>query len=634
MPLPIPVFNSLGSNRDELLALRAGQREKLLTQRVLVIDPRRQRPRWFDGRFLAAHDLANEQNYFLVRQADLGRAGGAGVVEGLQVALITDPQTQIPLLQISAGSGVTDSGELVMLRANLTFNPADVPEIHRLDGAFGLQVIPNEPGRTRTGLYVVALRAVEWTANPIAAYPTSLTGDRKVEDGDIIEGVAVSLIPYPALSDADPARRRAHVAREIFVEGRDWGQVAGTLPLAMVELRGNLVEWVDCHMVRRDAGAERSVGMDFGFGARALREAHLLQYREHLAAAMEVASGQPFPAAAWFDALPAAGQMPLNTINSRNLTQRFFPPGIAVELSFVPDDELPALIEESLLLPPMDLTGEQETLEGIGVLVLAALPRADWNKFRTRLSGLTIPLRSPQLQARPGLASLLASRMAPTAILAADARLAVPAEAVLRDPRREWQSLVQRALKTPLVWYVRRRNLPERANLAGVPVPADAVGKHDREKLADLVENDAQVKKAYIALRSAAGPEVEPVVNELARKTLTERPALLKSLLARMPKGEGAQPPPSHLVLAALSPALDPHIGEGSARLEKANEALGIALTEDKLANTGILVDVDRLARDIVPSEKFQKLVAGLTEAVKLNKLNAATLEKLRQGLE
>ena len=39
-----------------------------------VLDSRRTRPLWFDGRFLAARDLEREQNYYLQRQADLARA--------------------------------------------------------------------------------------------------------------------------------------------------------------------------------------------------------------------------------------------------------------------------------------------------------------------------------------------------------------------------------------------------------------------------------------------------------------------------------------------------------------------------------------------------------------------------------
>src|SRR5688572_13714992 len=223
---------NLGSNRDQLIGVAIAERERLINRQVLFSDPRRWRPRWFDGRFLAAADLQGEQNYFLTRQADLARAGGSGVVDGLMVSTVRDAALGAERLRIDPGQGVTDTGELIVLLDGLTVDPADVPEMQRLDAAFGLQVIPNEPGRTRTGLYVLALRPVEWTANPIGAYPTSLTGVRTVEDGTIVEGVAVSLIPYPEQTADDTwSRRRARVAREIFVDGRDHGLTSGVLPL-------------------------------------------------------------------------------------------------------------------------------------------------------------------------------------------------------------------------------------------------------------------------------------------------------------------------------------------------------------------------------------------------------------------
>src|SRR5512139_4080471 len=90
---------------------------------VLVEDPRRERPRYFDGRFLAARDLIRDQQYFLTREADLGRAAGSGVANGLDVAAGDTPQT----LLIGAGEGITGSGELVLLPRDLTLHLADIP---------------------------------------------------------------------------------------------------------------------------------------------------------------------------------------------------------------------------------------------------------------------------------------------------------------------------------------------------------------------------------------------------------------------------------------------------------------------------------------------------------------------------
>ena len=40
---------------------------------LLVEESHRVRPRWFDGKFLAARDLTREQAYFLARQAGFAR---------------------------------------------------------------------------------------------------------------------------------------------------------------------------------------------------------------------------------------------------------------------------------------------------------------------------------------------------------------------------------------------------------------------------------------------------------------------------------------------------------------------------------------------------------------------------------
>src|SRR6188768_3820741 len=91
---------------------------------VLIEDPRRERPRYFDGRFLAARDLVRDQQYFLTRESDLGRAAGSGVANGLEVA----PGDTLHSLRIGEGQGITGAGELVLLPRELTVNLADIPQ--------------------------------------------------------------------------------------------------------------------------------------------------------------------------------------------------------------------------------------------------------------------------------------------------------------------------------------------------------------------------------------------------------------------------------------------------------------------------------------------------------------------------
>ena len=131
----------------------------------VALNSQRTRPLWFDGRFLAARDLAREQDYFLQRQADLGQSAGFGVVHGLW-AYMPPVSPQMPdadVVVITAGQGITPAGELVLLTDDLTLHLADLPDEENLDVQFGTSSTPKTPARTRSGLYVLALRPVHGT---------------------------------------------------------------------------------------------------------------------------------------------------------------------------------------------------------------------------------------------------------------------------------------------------------------------------------------------------------------------------------------------------------------------------------------------------------------------------------------
>ena len=54
--------------------LQVAEVDALRTRNLLVDESHRRRPRYFDGRFLAARDLTRDQAYFLARQAAYARA--------------------------------------------------------------------------------------------------------------------------------------------------------------------------------------------------------------------------------------------------------------------------------------------------------------------------------------------------------------------------------------------------------------------------------------------------------------------------------------------------------------------------------------------------------------------------------
>src|SRR5262249_52998379 len=102
----------------------------------------RSRPRYFDGRFLAARDLMRDQEYFAARQQDELRAVGQGVVHGLDVQF--KDATRVTL---TAGIAITPDGQLVVLREGFDLEIDDIATTQRLDSEFGLLNEPRDVSR-------------------------------------------------------------------------------------------------------------------------------------------------------------------------------------------------------------------------------------------------------------------------------------------------------------------------------------------------------------------------------------------------------------------------------------------------------------------------------------------------------
>src|SRR3990172_6430198 len=99
-------------NRPNRPLIKAEDVYELERQGTLAAYDRLERTRFFDGKFLTARDLIREQEYFLHRQANLGRAMGPGVIEGLLVEVNGIARHQIRILP---GHGLTPLGEMVVL---------------------------------------------------------------------------------------------------------------------------------------------------------------------------------------------------------------------------------------------------------------------------------------------------------------------------------------------------------------------------------------------------------------------------------------------------------------------------------------------------------------------------------------
>jgi len=431
---------------------------------TIVQSSRQTRPLWFDGRFLSARDLERDQNCFLLRQAELGTAAGFGVIHGLQVSVPTAAPAAAETIVISPGQGLTPGGYLVTVSQNLKIVFSDLADAENLDVQFGISTFPVPVARTRTGLFVIALRPVEFTANPITTYPVTVQGTRTAQDSNIVEATAVSLIPYPQpLSNFDVSTQQAALARQIFLLGGSGAVSDSLLPIAMVSLDRNVIQWVDQWLVRRDSGPEFG-GIRFGLNEPAAQQAYLMQYDAQLQKTVAGLAQQKAPArfaaTDYFQALPPAGRFPLASIDTVGLTQLYFPPQTDVTLSLVPDDELPALIDDSLWLPPIDLTQPAGAYADLSLFALVPVPRHGYAALLTKLPPVTLTAALPQVLNNRKPLELLRYFGGP----------------LLPLPVNEWQT----AIGTQTYgYYIRRRSAPIYlifTTIALIAVPNEGTG--------------------------------------------------------------------------------------------------------------------------------------------------------------
>jgi len=372
-------------------------------EELVALSPGKRRPLYFDGRFLAASDLTQEQDYFLQRQRDFGRSAGSGVARGLWVTLgngnrvpgkyTTDVNNKI---RISSGIGVTQDGAIVSLDQDLQVDLSSVQsDMRRLTAQLGLQSgwAAGSSG-SLSGVYIVALRPVEYSATPAPVYSSSLQASRELMDSDIVEAIAVTLLPFPIPPGIKMAECRAHAAQAIFGQHPMAAVPAGVLPLAMLGIEQNHIQWVDRFLVRRERVTAETDRLAFGLPIPPLadREAFLKQYDEQLLD-IELPQGFNYPnselysASSYFKCLPPSGRLPARMVKLEDFTQRFFPEAMQVALTVAPEDEAALLVKESLSLPAIDLTASAEELAQVSVLIIIPVTRVDFQKWARSLPG-------------------------------------------------------------------------------------------------------------------------------------------------------------------------------------------------------------------------------------------------------
>ncbi len=587
---------------------------------TIITDDRRRRPLWFDGRFLDAKALNAEQNYFLARQSDYGRVAGFGVITGLGVRAHAEKARTIT---IDAGHGLTPSGSQVVLPEQLTVDLATVAEGQQLDASFGISAIPKASPFNRTGLYIIALRTVEYTGNPISAYPTKVDAPRTVHDGSVIEATAVTLIPYPDPgAGSELEQRRSAVAREIFFEESLKGQPEDVLPLAMLALDHGIIKWLDLFMVRREiAQRERNV-WGLGILPRPLRASHLRQYSVQLNEVQKnLGTSGRIIASEHFSVLPPAGPMPASGINGADFSFNFFPAEMDVELSIVPEDELPALLEDSMLLPPLDLELTGEAQESTSVLVVMPVPRHQLRTLSQSLPTLTRELQAAQ----PGMIAKRKPIVALNQLMSRRFITPILPEVLTADSI--WRNELS---KHSQLWYVRRRNLHYKAEVTSWSV------KMKTEEA--VVENNVLERVTGLNLKTRFNTLLGRSTN-IASAELTSflaSPVMLKgsdaAVRAAVTELEKAETVDSLAVMKVAERFSEPGFGEGMARLEKSNEAFtGNTRVMENMAKSGLLPEVDKLSRTL-PEKEFKVLTDEMLEVGSGN--DAEAVERLKKVIE
>ncbi len=568
---------------------------------TLVTDDRRRRPLWFDGRFLDAAALNSEQNYILGRQADIARVAGVGIVSGL---FVERKENRARTVKLEAGHGITPAGELVMIGDEMEIDLADVPETRKLDASFGLSELPRQTAVNRSGLYILALRPVEYTSHPVASYPTSINSTRSVEDGLIVEATAITLIPYPDQgSRVELNERRRQVVREVFIEGSKKGQPTGVLPLAMIALNLGVIQWLDVFMVRREVGALDHDVFGLGLSPRTLKESYLRQYHAQLTEILQqnVAANR-LTAFEHFAALPPAGPMPAASINMDDFTQSFFPAEMDVDLSIIAEDELPALIEDSYALPALDLTLSSEEFESSSVLIVIPTSRSSLRQLSLTLTSLARPLSA----AAPGL---VAKRKPISALRNLSLRRFFQPVSTVSAQENAWRTVLQ-GVET--LWFIRRRNISYKEQVVASPlvlardealIEASVTSRFKDLQLTTLVGNikrrgttsaEAEIVNLFSSpvMLNGSSIAVKAAVNEITRLETVDRASVLKI----SERYTGAS------------------FGEGMARLETADSSLSENKKKlDIVAGSGKLPELDFIAKSLAPRE-FEKFSEELSE--------------------
>lgn len=359
-------------------------------------------PNFFNGRLLSAEDLSADRAAHRRMLAQLGRARGHGVAEGLEVTgALGGTTASEPIVSVSAGLAFNREGVAVELNRPVEVSllaPEGAPSAETSGandaGAFGAC------GKLSTSVYAAGKGVYLLTIAPsqgregraMASGLGNLTAC--CADKSVVEGVQFRLIRLEiSAADLNDPRLRNRLAHRCFgsSDAKLGGVVANPfgvppdsyglldelrngrledreVPLALIYwVSGEGTRFIDQWAVRRrlvradDFGRWSAL---FGDRRAAEQEAMFLQFEAQVAG-LSMGSPQGVRAPEHFDFLPAAGVLPVVTKSADVAFDHVgFFQGLKVrdQLLYVEGARVRWLLRMALEFPPIDLAKERERL--------------------------------------------------------------------------------------------------------------------------------------------------------------------------------------------------------------------------------------------------------------------------------
>ncbi|HEX8723123.1 MAG TPA: hypothetical protein VF736_21070 [Pyrinomonadaceae bacterium] len=372
---------------------------------------------FFNGRLLTADALSADQLANREQRRLLGRAVGEGVVEGLEVSVVSAGGAgSQPVVSVTKGLALSRAGQVLRLLSD-----EQVALVRQLDappaaaGAFAdCAGAVSTFDTLENGAYLLVIGAASGYRERVPMRGISdAAGVNECGSRYRVEGVQfrlarlrpeeMSVLPQPtrqqlsalmsSTAAADLSKLRnllAHVCfgteelaalpREPFKQtggesayasygAADFMRGKGLLndcevPLALVYWRGGTLRFADAWAVRRRVRARTSGPFAQLFPPRrvAESEAMLFQFEEHLRALLAAGPNpENFVAANLFRWLPPAGLVPLrsNAHPAGATFEKFFQGRSFGAPTLLPGAKLGAALADSLDYPPVDLAGQE-----------------------------------------------------------------------------------------------------------------------------------------------------------------------------------------------------------------------------------------------------------------------------------